>query len=929
MQYWFKWLCQVIPVVCILLTSTAALAQNPVGPEWKGDPLAIAEIDIRIHDPSPDVPDWSAFARALLGLSPGDALDANLLEQAIRNLAPLAQVQTRTAVTAQGVHLTFQITPYRRVKTVTISGNYPLLEREVRLAMAVTSGDVFRAEIMPEQEQVIAARYREEGYIDPQVNIAWKQGVDGHYHLRVTIDKGPHYIVDEVRLNGNQAIGDASLKARMSTWRRTLFGMRFTNRLLQEDVRRLIEDYRSKGFADVLIETDITTSGPDNRKVACVLNIQEGPRYRIEISGNQFFSNRRLRRDLVLFEVGNRGNIGLRRSANQIRRRYLEDGFSEVQVRWRDLPPSPEARMQRAIIIEIEEGRRHIVEQITVEGSRQIGENDIRRQMLTRPAGIFHSGAFDSELLREDLTAIEALYLNQGFLSVQVNETINIDPQTAAVRVDIQLQEGPQTRTAQVIFEGETPLPQDELRQDLRLSPGEPYTEYALDEDRNTLAARISPHGYPHVDVQSHARISPDRTQADIRHTLVPGPQVQVGDLFFVGNFRTRDGFMRQEMGLAAGENFALRTVLEGQRRLRDLAIFDSVQVHTIGLKEKQDQVYLLVRTVEQEPYFVLAGLGYQTDRGFYGRTSLGDRNFTGTAKDLRISGEISQVGYRADAGIGDPRFLGSVIRADAAVFIERSEPLNQDFGTQARGARVSLSRAWRQTVSTAIGVRYERREQFVREATVLESVDDPQAFDPRGIVVTTPSVLYDSRDSFIRPNRGHLVSLTVDVSKGIDNTLDDFLKYRFETRTYHSPTQGVVLAGRFWVGYVDPYGSDEVPLDQLFYLGGASTVRGFGENLLRTDAFGNPAGGQLSLAAGLETRIEIGRNFEVAPFLDAGSVQRSPAAQGSDAVRWSAGLGLQYITPIGPIGLSYGHKLDRRSEESSGRWHLSVGYTF
>ena len=98
---------------------------------------------------------------------------------------------------------------------------------------------------------------------------------------------------------------------------------------------------------------------------------------------------------------------------------------------------------------------------------------------------------------------------------------------------------------------------------------------------------------------------------------------------------------------------------------------------------------------------------------------------------------------------------------------------------------------------------------------------------------------------------------------------------------------------------------------------------------MLRFDAGGNAAGGQLAITAGLEARIDIGHDVELTTFLDTGSVRQSETAVGDDDLRWSAGLGLQYITPIGPVGLFYGHKLDRRDDESAGQVHLSIGYAF
>lgn len=927
--FWFSFL------LCVLVLLHAASVRARAaesGPSWDGRPARLADIEIHIQDPYARKTDWPSLARVLMELKRGDVLNAERLAQARRSLSPLAQVDTDVVVRSDGLLLRVRLTPYGRIKTIEIDGNYPLLEKEVRNALTVSAGDVFRPADMPQQEKLVARLYREKGYVDPQVHITWSRDeTDGHFHLAVHIEKGPHYTLDQVILHGNRSIGDAALKFRMSTWRRSVFSLgtsRFTRQRFEKDARRLTDYYRSRGFAEVAIDAAFSVHGPRNRQVAAELNIREGPLYKITFQGNRHFSDRKLRKDLVLFEYGNRGNIGLRRSIYKIRRRYLRAGCADVRVRRQD-PTAASSPAVRPVTIAIDEGRRRAVEQITVQGNDRIDDRTIRKQMLTRPKGLLNQGAYMPAVLQEDITAIEALYRNRGYLSARIDDHVAVDPQTARVRIDIRIAEGPRTIVDKVVLEGERPPAAAHPDKGLRLKPGDPYVPFALRDDQDALATRISPHGYPYVDVQGAAQLSGDRKHADVQYNIQTGPHVQVGRLFFVGNFKTRDGFMRREMGFASGDDFSLKGVLQAQRKLRNLNIFDAVQVHTIGLKQRRDKVHLLVRTVEKKPCYFLAGGGYQTDKGFYGRTKIGDYNFTGTAKDLWLSAELSQAGYRTGIGIGEPRLFGTTVRADASLFVERSEPFNQDFGTDTFGARTSVSRGWGAHVSTGLGLRYERRDQFLREESVSTSLTDPSAFDPRSIVVTTPSVMYDSRDSFIRPHAGQLVSAAVDISKGLDNNLDDFLKYRFEARAYHALFSRLTLAGRVWAGYLDPYGGDQPPLDQLFFLGGATTVRGFKENMLRFDADGNPVGGQLAMAAGFEARIDVGYNFELIPFVDTGSVQRAVVDAGSDAFRWSAGLGVEYVTPIGPIGVFYGHKLDRRSGESAGAWHLSVGYTF
>jgi outer membrane protein insertion porin family len=131
-------------------------------------------------------------------------------------------------------------------------------------------------------------------------------------------------------------------------------------------------------------------------------------------------------------------------------------------------------------------------------------------------------------------------------------------------------------------------------------------------------------------------------------------------------------------------------------------------------------------------------------------------------------------------------------------------------------------------------------------------------------------------------------------------------------------------------VGYIDPLSDDStVPEDQLFFLGGLATVRGFQKNELRVDDDGNAVGGRTEILGNAEARIEVWDNVEWILFYDVGSIQNALGLGGDNGYRSSVGTGLRYLTPVGPIGFSYGHKLDRDPGESQGAWHFSFGYAF
>ena len=437
--------------------------------------------------------------------------------------------------------------------------------------------------------------------------------------------------------------------------------------------------------------------------------------------------------------------------------------------------------------------------------------------------------------------------------------------------------------------------------------------------------------GHPHVTVESTQAPSADGSQMSLTYQIDEGPRVVMGQVYYSGNFRTRPRLIDREFELTPGEPLSPRKLSQSERNIRDLGVFDSVHYKAPGLARKQEKVDLIVEVEEKKPYFLELGAGYMSDRGLFANARMGDRNLMGMNRQAWIGGEISEIGYRAEASLQDPKLFGTEISTVFNLFAERREEFNQTFGTDTRGANLGFKMEPWQKFTAGLVFKYEYRNQYDTGSSGLrDPIVDDDEFDGRDLVVATPSLQYDSRDSFIRPRRGIFSIAYADVSRGLDNDLDNFARYRLDARYFWTPFKKVTLAfiGRF--GHIDPLNADEVvSQDQLFYLGGIRDVRGFGENLLLTDPAGDPLGGLTALSGSVEARINIFGNWEVPLFVDVGRVSDTFDPLADEDWRESIGSGLRYITPIGPIGILYGHKLDRREGESAGEFHISVGYTF
>ena len=834
------------------------------------------------------------------------------------------------------LELHFQVIPYPWVKDIKIFGAFPLLEREILNSMKLRPGDAYHPDEFPAKEVAIVQLFKNEGYIAPVVDLGAKEDpADGNVVVDVNIDKGDFFHIRRFEIKGNRTFSKTRLRLRIKTYKSWLipdFMRRFKKKEFDKDIRNLIQFYWKKGYPDVGVSS-VVNKDAKTQNVSIFLDIDEGPRYDIEFEGNKAFWNFTLKKDLILFKEGNKRDFGLRKSIRKIKKRYLNAGYQECRVEMISEKKHETGQPVRKIRFIIDEGPQYIVNSVNFKGNRVFDSKKIKKQILTRTPGVIAKGAFVQETLEEDKRAITSLYLKQGYMNTVVKDQVKSDKDIKEkkhnVDITIEIEEGIQTDVTSSTIKGLNVLSDAQAREAVTLKKGSVFRDFMIRSDENVLSALISEKGYPHVKVKGSADISKDHTEASVTYEVDEGPFVKMGQVAYTGNFLTKRRVIKNELELDPGEPFSLNKFLKSQRNIRDIEAFDSVRFNTFGLKEKADKVNLQLELEEKKPYYIQSGGGYDTERGFFANILAGDHNLFGLNKNVWASGEISQIGYRGDLGISEPRFLGTKIKSTINMFTETREEFNTNFGTRERGVSLSFNRNFFKKFKADLSFVYSYRKDYPRES-ISVFVDEENRFEPREILTISPSLVYNAIDSFIRPRKGLFSSLLMDISKGINNSLDDFFRYRFEVRKYYTPIENLSFALRGRVGDITPFDdASTIPEDQLFFLGGTSTVRGFDENLLRFDVFNKGVGGLTSILGNIETRIDLGSDFEFSLFYDIGSVRNALVDQGSDGFRSSAGIGFHYFTPIGPIGVYYGHKLDRKPGESDGRFHFTIGFRF
>ena len=907
--------------------AAATSVQNPL----------ITEIRVNIQGHPDPNGKLQHMGRRLIRLHPGDRFSAVLVEKSIQALERsrrFEHINVDSMEDRDRFELVFSLKPYPLIKDIRIRNASPIFEQDILNSISTKVGDTYIPASLPRQQEQITRLYQQEGYIAPIVDIRSEvDSADGNCTLHIHLDKGPYYKLQKLTFEGNKSFAEFELKRRMRLWRSSLSigkSARFVEKDLSEDLNTLTEIYRKRSFFDAVVKSAIKKDR-NAQGVQVTILIDEGPRYQLELIGNHAFTTYTLKKDLVFSKEGNRNRRGERKSIKNIETRYRKAGFTTVKIDIeRDVTKQAEKK-QVALRFVIEEGPKTVVAHLKILGNKTFSDAVIKESMLSRPPRLGYGGSFSLQRLEDDVRAVKLHYTNNGFLQVDVHAETRFDSARKKVDIDMVIDENLQTRISGVSFSGMTLITRRQALNAILLKPGEPFREYLVKSDENVISALIAAKGHPHVKVNGSYQLSADRSSVDLSYTVDEGTFVRMGQVSYWGNFRTRRTILEREWELAPGDPFSSKKLLASQRSIRNLDIFENVTYQSLGYTQREAEIDMVVKVEERKPYFFELGTGYVSDRGLFANTRIGDRNLFGMNREAWIAGEVSEVGYRIESSIREPRLFGSRAALNFRLFGESKEEFNQTFGTSSWGSSLGLRIKPMKRITTELDVKYEYRDQFASDGEKIPlQIDGDDEFEPRNVLVATPRIQYDSRDSFIKPEKGFFSIGYVDISKGIENKLDDYLRFRLDAKYFWTPYDRMTFAVIGRGGHIEPYNSSGlVPSDQLFYLGGITDVRGFEENTMIADNSGDPVGGLSFLSSSVEARIDLGSGWELPLFIDIGWIGDIIGQEAKQDPRTSIGTGLRYSTPIGPIGILYAYKLDRKSGESPGEYYFSIGYTF
>lgn len=540
---------------------------------------------------------------------------------------------------------------------------------------------------------------------------------------------------------------------------------------------------------------------------------------------------------------------------------------------------------------------------------------------------------FDDFTFQQDLRKIIYKYKKKGYLDAKFSAREGkVDLELQQLDYHLVLEEGLLSTIGQIYFQGNSIFSDSTLLSYLKVKTGDAFNLPAIGQTSAGIAALYAERGYVYAVVKDSVMKTDDPKVSDVLFRINEGGQAMVGRITIQGNRRVRARVIEREMDLVPGEIFVPSKIYQNQQKVYGLGLFTEVRFEMPGLEQKKDTVDLMLLVREDRTNWVGFNTGYQSPDRVQVGAEWGSSNVFGNLQKLTIraglsyglagveKGSKAQHPYSNDYYIDylEPYFLSTSLKASASIYYKNEKKYDDKFSDwlrlSRRGAEARVGRSVLQYLQAYLGYKYEFLEQ--RASTTSDAF---------------LTATFDNRDDLFNPRKGFNLTARVDNAGSFLGGSNDFHKLLSENSFYLPLGERLVAAMRAKGEIVTAYGrSLSVPLADRLYLGGGSTLRGYGQDELSADS---AAAENVLLLGNAELRFRVvtimGLSLDLGAFGDAGNIWPSTAKVDWTDFLSGLGLGLRLITPVGPVRVDYGMKTAVRPALKNGLIYINLGHAF
>ena len=625
------------------------------------------------------------------------------------------------------------------------------------------------------------------------------------------------------------------------------------------------------------------------------------------------------------------------RAEQELKRQYLTRSLYGAEI---VTTVTPQDRNRVNLSFTVTEGSVARISEIRIVGSKVFSESTLKGLFDLNDGGWlnFYTKAdrYSRAKLDADLEKLRAYYLDRGYLEFNIESTqVAISPDKQNITATINVREGQLYTVTGVKLEGEYLGKEDDFKTLVAIKPGQPYRAESVTQTTRAMTDRFGIFGYAFARVEAKPDI--DRANGQVLITIVaePARRVYVRRINVSGNTRTRDEVVRREFRQFESSWYDGRKIKLSRDRVDRLGYFSEVSVDSNEVPGTADQVDLTIVVKEKQTGNLLLGAGFSSADKLSLTASVKQENVFGSGNYLGIELNTSKYSRTLVLSTIDPYFTVDGISRAIDIYYRTQRPLNsrgEQYQLVTPGASIRFGVPFSEFDTVFFGIGFERTE-------IKGSALPNNYFLYRELYGATSNSVpvtigwaRDSRDSALVPNDGRLVSANLDW--GIAGDIR-YVRLNTKVQQYIPLSKKFTLAFNAELGYGKGLGDKPYPIFKNFYGGGLGTVRGFDQNSLGpVDVTGAYLGGNRRFNMNAELYLPVpgtgnDRTLRLFTYLDAGNVWGENEKLTVDSLRSSAGIGLTWVSPVGPLKISYGKPLRKRPEDRIQPLQFQIGTAF
>jgi outer membrane protein insertion porin family len=777
------------------------------------------------------------------------------------------------------------------------------------------------------------------------------------------VDQGPVARVGIVKIHDDTGIDPATVQKLT----KLKSGAKVSSEHLSRALERLRNYYQKNDHLEAQVQLASRDYHDDTNKLDYNFTVDEGAKVRITAQGEKI-SQRELKKMVPVYQENTVDDDLLNEGRRNLRNYLQTKGYFDATV---DVSrkEDPERDLVN-IVYSITPGERHKLAAVKITGNRYFTTSTIRERLsITPTTWVELYGRFSQKMLTDDVASLKALYFNNGFQAVKIDAGLvsDFDGKKDEIAVKIAIDEGPQTRVADLQIVGNHSFPSSLLNSFITNTPGQPYSEANLINDRDAITLFYYNNGYP--DVQFEAIPTPaagDALRENLVYKITEGGKVDVNRVVVTGLEYTRPYIVDRQMRIHEGDPLSQVAMINSQRRLYNLGIFNEVNTAVQNPDGQVPQKDVLFDVAEAKRWTFRYGGGIEFATGNLpstsnpqGKTGVSPNgvleitrlNMFGKDQTLTMRGRLGLLTRRGLISYDAPRLWHRENwRVTVSGFYDNTADVNT-FASE----RLEGSVQFEQRYSRFTTLLYRMSYQRVRvdpNSLVIDPNLIPLYSQPVRIAMPSTTYIRDKRDNPIDSTRGSYTAWDFGVATSALGSQSNFTRTLLDNSSYYTIKKRWVLARRTQIGIERPYGKNfygtgnpetAIPLPELFFAGGSNSLRGFSINQAgpRDPDSGYAIGGQGLFVNNLELRTPpvelplVGNNVGFVIFHDMGNVFSSSNEILSGIIRLhqpsladcaspgstvgcnfsynpqAVGMGVRYKTPIGPVRLDLSYNFN------------------